>query len=591
MIAAQGAGGIRDGGSWGRGRHRATVASLGLVLALSVSATVLTSAASAAAGPVEPVIVRALPGAGLGAAEQTVRDLGGRVGLQLPIIDGFAARLSQQGIAALRSLPGVVSVEPDAPIRLSASGGFDAATDAGSLFTTTLGTGAQAFWRSGYTGRGVDVALIDSGVTGVDGLSAAGKVVNGPDFTVDASSPTLRSADGFGHGTHMAGIIAGRDSAAVAGAYAGDSGNFVGMAPDARLVNVKVSDAQGNSDVSQVIAGIAWVVEHRTDEGLNIRILNLSFGTNSTQTYTLDPLAYAAEVAWRHGLVVVASAGNFGNASNGLADPATDPYVIAAGAVDTMGTPTPADDTVAAFSSGGTPVRPPDLVAPGTHIASLRDPGSAIDLLYGSTATVGERFFRGSGTSQAAAVVSGAAALLLSQRPSATPDQVKALLTGGAAPLGGTSSLLQGAGQLRLQSLLTAPTPDAHQSWPVSTGTGSLDRSRGSDHGSINAAIARLVAALGGGWSGGGWSGGGWSGGGWSGGGWSGGGWSGGGWSGGGWSGGGWSGGGWSGGGWSGGGWSGGGWSGGGWSGGGWSGGGWSGGGWSGGGWSTDVWS
>ncbi len=149
---------------------------------------------------------------------------------------------------------------------------------------------------------------------------------------------------------------------------------------------------------------------------------------------------------------------------------------------------------------------------------------------------MGGRFFRGSGTSQAAAVVSGAAALVLSQRPSATPDQVKALLTGAASPLPGTSALLQGAGRLQLQPLLTAPTPDTHQTWPVSTGTGALELSRGSGPTGLDAALAALAAALGGGWSGGGWSGGGWSGGGWSGGGWSGGGWSGGGWSGGGWS-------------------------------------------------------
>jgi serine protease AprX len=521
------------------------------MVAFAAGTTVLASAASSATGPLEPVIVRVQPGSGLGAAEQAVRDLGGRVGLPLPIIDGFAARLPQAGIAVLLATGGVVSVEPDAPVRLSASGGFDPAGDAGSLFTTTLGTGAQAFWQNGFTGRGVDVALIDSGVAAVDGLSVPGKVVNGPDLTLDAFSPALRSVDGFGHGTHMAGIIAGRDTAAVPGAYAGDSADFVGMAPDARLVNVKVADAQGNSDVSQVIAGIGWVVDHRTANGLNIRVLNLSFGTNSSQPYTLDPLAAAAEMAWRRGLVVVASAGNFGNASNGLADPATDPYVIAAGAVDTMGTPATTDDAVAAFSSAGTAARTPDLVAPGTHIASLRDPGSSLDVLHGATATVGGRFFRGSGTSQAAAVVSGAAALVLSQRPSATPDQVKALLTGGASPLPGTSALLQGAGRLRLQPLLTAPTPDTHQSWPVSTGSGSLELSRGSGPGGLDAALAALVAALGGGWSGGGWSGGGWSGGGWSGGGWSGGGWSGGGWSGGGWSGGGWSGGGWSGGGWS----------------------------------------
>jgi serine protease AprX len=501
------------------------VALLGLTLALTASVTVLASAA-AAAGPNQAVIVRVQPGTGLGGAEQEVRALGGKVGLELPIINGVAAQVPQGGLAALAAQPGVASVTPDAHVQLASTGTFDPSTDAGSLSTTTLQTGAQALWQAGDTGRGVDIALIDSGVAPVNGLTAPGKVIIGPDFTIDAFNPSLRGLDGFGHGTHMAGIIAGRDAAATAGAYAGDSRDFVGMAPDSRIVSVKVADAQGNSDVAQVIAGIQWAVQHRTDNGLNIRILNLSFGTDSGQAYTLDPLAYAAEQAWHQGLVVVAAAGNFGNGSPQLADPAVDPYVIAAGAVDTHGTADTSDDTVATFSDSGTAARTPDLVAPGTHIASLRDPGSTLDQQFGSTATVGGRFFRGSGTSQAAAVTSGAAALLLSQRPSATPDQVKALLTGAAVPLSGASTLLQGAGRLQLQSLLTAATPNAHQSWPVSTGTGSLALSRGSVENNLDVALAALVQTLGGGWSGSGWSGSGWSGSGWSGSGWSGSGWS-----------------------------------------------------------------
>ena len=132
-------------------------------------------------------------------------------------------------------------------------------------------------------------------------------------------------------------------------AYAGDTSDFLGVAPDARIVNVKVADESGAVDVSQVLAGIDWVVQHRNDSRLNIRVLNLSFGTNSLQSYILDPLAFAAEIAWKSGIVVVASAGNNGAASNGLSDPAYDPFLIAVGAADTQGSLNMANHTVAAL--------------------------------------------------------------------------------------------------------------------------------------------------------------------------------------------------------------------------------------------------
>src|SRR5207249_8201900 len=169
----------------------------------------------------------------------------------------------------------------------------------------------------------------------------------------------------------MAGIIGGRAGAAVSGSYAGDQSNFLGMAPDAKIISMKVADAHGASDVSQVIAAIDWVVQHKNDSGLNIKVLNLSYGTNSTQAAALDPLAFAAEVAWQKGIVVVAAAGNAGFAvgkkAPGLTDPAYDPFVVAVGAVDNKGTADRADDLVAEFSSSssGGKDRNPDLVAPG----------------------------------------------------------------------------------------------------------------------------------------------------------------------------------------------------------------------------------
>ena len=127
--------------------------------------------------------------------------------------------------------------------------------------------------------------------------------MNGPDLSLESQNPSLQYLDTNGHGTFMAGIIGGND---------GQPGGYRGVAPDSRILSVKVGDADGGVDVSQVIAAIDWVVQHRHDNGMNIRVINLSYGTNSLQPYTVDPLAYAVEQAWKAGIVVVAAAGNTG---------------------------------------------------------------------------------------------------------------------------------------------------------------------------------------------------------------------------------------------------------------------------------------
>jgi serine protease AprX len=229
-----------------------------------------------------------------------------------------------------------------------------------------------------------------------------------------------------------------------------------------------------------VLAAIGWVVRHRNDGDLDIRVLNLSFGTDGVQDYRFDPLAYAVEQAWRKGIVVVAAAGNDGYGSDQLNNPAYDPYVIAVGATDPSETARRSDDVVAPFSSVGTDRRRVDVVAPGTSILSLRTPGSFIDQRHASArAGTPARLFRGSGTSQAAAVVSGAVALLLSQRPGLGPDEVKALLVRSAYELPGGGKA-QGAGLVDLARAGRMATPDdARQRHRWSDGSGTLQAARG----------------------------------------------------------------------------------------------------------------
>jgi serine protease AprX len=382
----------------------------------------------------------------------------------------------------------------------------DPRKDPGSLYTVTTAIGARAVWSQtdasgrALTGQGVTVAVLDTGVAPVTGLNSAGKLVQGPDLSIETNSAALQGTDQFGHGTHLGAIIAAHDPTkldAKTGAPVSTSAtDQLGVAPDATLLALKLATRDGSTDVSQVIAALDWVSQHRNDNGMNVRVINLAFGSASAQAYQLDPLAAAAENAWRHGIVVVVSGGNDGSAAAGLTNPAIDPYVIAVGAADPQGKKNYNKATVATFSSEGTAARHVDLLAPGMSIASLRDPGSFIDVTYPTGLVAGDttgRLFRGSGTSQAAAVVSGAAALLIQQDPSLTPDQVKAILIGTADPVSAATTLTAGAGQLnvaaasdqvkRLQSgKLSATTVAAMtQSFPAATGLGSLEAARGGD--------------------------------------------------------------------------------------------------------------
>jgi Subtilase family len=473
------------GAAW----HRTYVARGRSVLGAAIVALLATTSlvafgipdTSGSPTPSVSVIVREMPAAG-DLPERVVEAFGGEIGRTLAIIDGFVANVPRDRIDELRRVRGVRSVTPNGRVQLLGTvDGIDPNKHPGSWLRVVRNTKLHEMWQRGWTGKGIDVALIDSGVAPVEGLTV--NVINGPDLSFESQATNLTNVDTYGHGTHLAGLIAGRDAAIPPTKEDEEiDKHFVGAAPGARVVSLKVAASDGATDVSQVIAAIDWVVQHRNTDGLNIRVLNLSFGTDGTQDYRLDPLAYAAEVAWRRGIVVVVAAGNSGFGSAQLNNPAYDPYVIAVGADDTRGTDDPKDDMIPSWQTRGNAVRHPDLVAPGKSIVSLRDPGSFVDEANSSARVGHSRFFRGSGSSQAAAIVSGAVATVLSQRPQLTPDEVKALLMRSAVPLQNADPVAQGAGLINLHRARETKTETfagSLQTWERSTGLGSLQKARG----------------------------------------------------------------------------------------------------------------
>ena len=456
------------------------VAAAGLAAAVSLSVSLQNTTSDA---HMQRVIVSGTSGA-LSQVERAVRATGGHITKVLRVVDGVSASVPASSVPVLRSVPGVRSVTPDAPGHLmgvDSSLGYDVQNDEGSLWDIGNITHARDVWNAKYTGQGVDVALIDSGVAPVQGLSS-GNVIDGPDLSFESQVPQLAHLDTYGHGTHMASIIVGRDVNEGGQAYANaGSHHFHGIAPDARLISIKVASNSGATDVSQVIAAIDWVVQHAHDPGFNIRVLNLSYGTDSNQSASIDPLDYAVENAWKAGITVVVSAGNDGTNRQNLADPANDPLVLAVGADDPNNTDSVGDDQVPAFSQRGTGQRIVDVIAPGVHVIGLRDPGSSIDQAN-PQAVLNSRFFRGSGTSQAAAVVSGLSALYLSRYPNATPDQVKYALMHSATVPSSVKTRYAGLGVPDVNKAIGSAPAAYTQAPTADTGTGSLEAARGSAH-------------------------------------------------------------------------------------------------------------
>ncbi len=412
--------------------------SLGVV-AMALPAAPRPPAAPPGDGPAQHFVVL---GSSLDAARAAVAAAGGRVVAPLPVVRGVDAQLSP---AAARSLAaaGRFEVTPDVAMKALGS-----SYGSGRSGTATPGPDQPAqlarmhlggLW-SPTAGSGVGVAVIDTGVDPTPGLDA-GRLVRSPDF-----SGGRDRFDGYGHGTFMAGLIAGNGI--------GGPGAVAGVAPGVTLVSVKVARSDGSTTIARLIEGIGWAVSHRSR--YDIRVMSISFGAQLPVPAWADPLDAAVEAAWASGITVVAAAGNEGESQ--VTAPGDDPWVITAGAETTSG----------AYSSptwsGSSPTKP-DVLAPGVSVESLRAPGSVIDRAY-PQARRGGLYFVGSGTSMATALAAGAAAILIEHHPDATPDDVKAALTSTeGAPLSGP------AGQLDVAAADQAtPSPAWWQKHPVVTG-------------------------------------------------------------------------------------------------------------------------
>ena len=407
--------------------------------------TILNSRAGR--GGTSRVIITFKPGWG---EPDEVRKHGSRLGRKLRLINGRVAEVQNSVLKRLADHPAVASIHFDRPT-------------SGALNRAAVTVGARAVQSSlGYTGAGVGVAIVDSGISawhddlGYNGASSAVRTAGGQRVVgfVDFVNGQTAHYDDNGHGTHVAGTVAGNGYDSM--------GARAGIAPEAHLVGLKVLDARGRGVISDVIAALDWIVANRTQH--NIRVANLSVGAAITESYRTDPLTQAAKRAVEAGIVVVAAAGNLGRNAQGatqygaITAPGNAPWVLTVGASSHEGTVARADDVIAPYSSRGPSVidheAKPDVVAPGTGIVSLSDPTStfytakASQLLNGTRATSYKPYLSLSGTSMSAPIVSGSVALMLQANPSLTPNLVKAILQYTAQVYPGYDALTQGAGFL-----------------------------------------------------------------------------------------------------------------------------------------------
>jgi serine protease AprX len=454
-----------------------------------IAAVAAAAPAAASAHPRAGYIVQLRPGVSDAHGRALVRVAGGRLTGSVRIIHALAARLPARAVRGLTRDPAVRAVTPNARVRPQDT--VDGTRLRSAYPWSVL---APLAWP-GATGEGVGVAVIDTGIAGElpdfqdgDGTSrVTASVVTNPDATT--------AEDTYGHGTHVAGILAGNGGAR----DPSDPlfGRYIGIAPDANLVSIKAADDDGVATILDVIYGLQFAVDHQTD--YNIRVVNLSLESTTPESYRTDPLDAAVESAYFHGILVVAAAGNRGTAADaGDYAPGNDPFAISVGAVDDRGTWTRKDDGLAAWSSSGATqdgLVKPDIAAPGAHMVSTLAPNSDFASLCPSC-IVAPGYIRAGGTSMAAPVVSGVAALVLQNHPEWTPAQVKSTLVGTARAINGTSVReVDAQAATQVSSPPPSVDPDVPPNDIVDAASGDIDYTRSSwSRSSWSTAAAGLTA-------------------------------------------------------------------------------------------------
>jgi serine protease AprX len=377
---------------------------------------------SAHPGEAVPVIVQT---DGVTDPAQLVRAAGGAVRTDLGFMQAVAADLAPSTIERLGYDARVRGISLDATVSRTDENAPVARDGSSTANAYPQEIHADRFWRLGLMGQGIGVAVVDTGIAPSKDFGPP----NGPSRVVASVSSTSSSVpDGYGHGTHVAGLIGGN----------GLNSNFryTGVAPRVNLIDVKTGDDEGNAHVSDVIFGLSWVLDHKDE--YNIRVVNLSLRSDIAQSYTTDPLDAAVELLTFRGILVVVAAGNTGSAPDAVSyAPGNDPYVLSVGAVDDHGTDDSRDDTVPSWSSRGITqdgFAKPEVYTPGRRLVSVLSPDSVLATENPGN-IVDSSYFQLSGTSMAAGVASGGAALIFQAHPDWTPGQVKLALIRGAARL------------------------------------------------------------------------------------------------------------------------------------------------------------
>jgi serine protease AprX len=393
-----------------------------LIVVLILELACLSSSSTAHSNGWLTVIVQ---GADLTMLSKVIEQNGGEVTSTLTIIGGVGAKIPKASLRNILTDPVVSRVFPNASVRLADSNRVPEIpeTDYPEV------VGAEIAWSQRVIGKGITVAVVDTGFTRHPGLinpvhrQRQDRIAGWVDFVDGKHFPT----DPNGHGTHIAGIIANTQ--------VGPDGDWNGMAPGVRLAGVRVLDENGYGTYEQVIQGIQWVVKNKNK--LRIRVMNLSLVAHVQSPYWADPLNQAIMQAWSEGITVVTAAGNDGPGSMSVGVPGNNPYVITVGAFTDNYTPYDwSDDFITPFSAAGPTLDgfiKPDVVAPGAHMISSMSPNSVIARSHEAN-RVARTYFSMAGTSQAAGVVSGIAALILSHQPDLTPDQVKYRVLATAFP-------------------------------------------------------------------------------------------------------------------------------------------------------------